>query len=92
MYETYKDALEYIHIKFFLGNSFLRSAQIKDRKDRNQTIKMGWDLLNKEFPNWHQNPYLNSLGGLKNKYFKTVYGWNLMLYAWIFRHFKKNNL
>ena len=92
MYETYKDALEYIHIKFFLGNSFLRSAQIKDRKDRNQTIKMGWDLLNKEFPNWHQNPYLNSLGGLKNKYFKMVYGWNLMLYAWIFRHFKKNNL
>ncbi|MBP3891869.1 MAG: glycosyltransferase family 2 protein [Solobacterium sp.] len=91
-YDAYKDALEYIHIKFFLGNSFLRSARIQDKEDREKTIQMGWDLLNKEFPNWHQNPYLKSLGGMKNKYFSLVRDWNIKLFAWFFRHFKSDNL
>lgn len=91
-YPTYKDALEYIHIKFFLGNSFLRSAQIKDKEDRNRTIEMGWNLLNEEFPNWTKNPYLHSLGGLKNKYFSMVRSWNIKLFAWFFRHFQRSNL
>lgn len=92
LYEEYHDALEYIHIKFFLGNSFLRSARIRDREDRNRTIRMGWDLLNSEFPDWHKNPYLKSMGGMKNRYFSMVRGWNIMLFAWIFRNFKKDNL
>ena len=91
-YDEYKEALEYIHIRFFLGNSFLRSAQIKDPTDRKETIMMGWNLLNKEFPNWHNNYYLNHLGGMKNKYFKLVQDWNLMLFAWFFRHFKRSNI
>ncbi len=92
LYEMYHDELEYIHIKFFLGNSFLRSARIKDAKDRRYTIELGWNLLNTEFPNWHDNPYLKSLGGLKNKYFQMVYSWNIYFFAWIFRHFKKDNV
>ena len=91
-YEEYKDSLEYIHIRFFLGNSFLRSSLIKDKEDRKQTILMGWNLLNKEFPNWHDNYYLNHLGGIKNQYFKIVRDWNLMLFAWFFRHFKSSNI
>lgn len=88
-YEKYKEELEYLHIKFFLGNSFLRSAQIADKIDRKNTILMGWNLLNEKFPEWRRNHYLSDLGGMKNKYFKTVSSWNLFLYAWIFRHFKK---
>jgi glycosyltransferase involved in cell wall biosynthesis len=91
-YEEYYDALEYIHIKFFLGNSFLRSSRIKDSKDRKNTISMGWNLLNEEFPNWHSNSYLKSLGGMKNKYFSMVRSWNIYIFAWIFRHFKKDNV
>ncbi len=91
-YDEYHDALEYIHIRFFLGNSFLRSAKIDDAKDRHDTIQMGWDLLNKEFPNWHKNPYLKSLGGMKNKYFSLVYSWNIYFFAWLFRHLKKDNV
>ena len=91
-YEEYKDALEYIHIKFFLGNSFLRSAKIKDKEDRRNTIRMGWDLLNKEFPDWHQNPYLKSMGGMKNKYFSMVYDWNIGFFAWLFHILQKENL
>lgn len=91
-YNEYRDALEYIHVKFFLGNSFLRSASIPDKNDRRNTIMMGWDLLNKEFPQWHKNRYLKEKGGMKNRYFRTVRGWNIMLYAWLFRNFKKDNL
>lgn len=91
-YDEYKDALEYIHIKFFLGNSFLRSARIQDKQDRTQTILMGWDLLNDTFPNWRKNPYLKSMGGMKHRYFSMVHRWNLFLFAWVFRHFKKENL
>ena len=91
-FDQYKDALEYIHIRFFLGNSFLRSARIEDPGDRRDTILMGWNLLNEEFPQWRKNPYLRSMPGMKNKYFRMVYGWNLMIFAWIFRNFKKENL
>ncbi|MBQ6223091.1 MAG: glycosyltransferase family 2 protein [Solobacterium sp.] len=89
--EKYHDALEYIHIRFFLGNSFLRSSRIKNKQDRTYTIRLGWDLLNREYPEWHKNPYLKQ-GGAKNLYFRMVYGWNIYFFAWIFRHFKKENL
>ena len=92
LYDAYKDALEYIHIKFFLGNNFLRSAKIKDPADRRATIKMGWDLLNREFPDWHRNPYLKSMGGLKNKYFSLVYDWNIGFFAWLFHVLQRDNL
>ena len=91
-YERYRDALEYIHIKFFLGNSFLRSAKIEDKEDRRNTIRMGWDLLNSEFPDWHKNPYLKSLGGMKNRYFAMVYDWNVGFFAWLFHVMQKDNL
>ena len=91
-YDEYRDALEYIHIKAFLGNSFLRSCKIEDPKDRKATVMLGWDLLNKEFPNWHKNPYLKSLGGMKNRYFSMVYDWNIGLLTWFFHAFGKDNI
>ena len=92
LYEEYHAELEYIHIKFFLGNSFLRSAKIDDPEDRRQTILLGWNLLNREFPDWHQNHYLKDLGGMKNRYFAMVNGGNVMFFAWLFHYFAKDNL
>ncbi|MCI5773558.1 MAG: glycosyltransferase [Erysipelotrichaceae bacterium] len=89
-YEQYHDELEYLHIKFFLGNSFLRSAKIADKEDRKNTIMLGWNLLNDKFPNWAKNRYLHSLPGLKNKYFRVVRRWNIMIFAWIFRNISKD--
>ena len=74
-----------MHIKFFLGNSFLRSARIDDKQDRDYTIQLGWNMLNDEFPDWHHNHYLKELPGLKNLYFRMVYDWNVMLFAYLFR-------
>ena len=89
LFDEYKDELEYIHIKFFLGNSFLRSSLIKDKYDRYNTIMMGFNLLNEKFPNWHKNKYLNEFGGIKHKYFKIVRKWNIMIFSWFYRQLNK---
>ena len=88
--KKYHDALEYLHIKFFLGSSFLRSTRINDPRDRKATLKLGWDTLNTNYPNWHHNPYLKSEPGLKNKYFRWVYPWNYYGFAMLFRLIKKD--
>ena len=67
-------------------------ASIADKKDRHDTIELGWNLLNKEFPDWHKNPYLKTMKGMKNKYFSMVYSWNIYFFAWLFRNFKKDNV
>ncbi len=90
LFEQYFEELEYIHIRFFLGNSFLRSAQIEDKKDRKETILLGWNLLNQQFPKWRKNHYLKDLGGMKNSYFRLVSRWNLMIFAALFKKRKKN--
>ncbi len=87
--KEYHDELEYIHIKFFLGNSFLRSAQIKNSKVRKETIHMGWDLLNESYPNWHKNKYLKTMPGLKHRYYRTVRKYNVDFYAWLFHLLKR---
>ncbi len=92
LFDAYHDALEYIHIKSFLGNHFLRCARVKDKEESKKAILMGWNLLNQEFPNWKKNPYLKSLGGMKNRYFSIVSDKNIMFFAWIFRNLAKDNL
>lgn len=84
-FDQYQAELEYLHIRFFLGNSFLRSVKIESKKDREETILMGWRLLNHKFPNWHKNKYLKSLGGAKNRYYGLVRSWNILLFAKLFR-------
>lgn len=92
LFEAYKESLEYIHIKFFLGNNFLRSIRIQNKIDRKNSILLGWNLLNQQFPKWYQNSYLKREKGLKNTYFRIVRRWNLMFFALIFRCFLKDNL
>jgi glycosyltransferase involved in cell wall biosynthesis len=94
LFDTYKVELEFLFIRFFLGNSFLRTCQIKDTNDRKKTLELSYQILSENFPSWKRNPYLKQ-GGLKNKYFKTVNKWTYPLYAAIFTliyRFKKEKL
>jgi glycosyltransferase involved in cell wall biosynthesis len=94
LFDAYKIELEYLFIRFFLGNSFLRTCQIKDPKDRKITLDLSYRILNDNFPNWKGNTYLNQ-GGLKNKYYKTVNKMTYPIYAFIFTliyRFKKEKL
>ena len=58
LYHQYQSELEYLTLKYFLGSSFLRAAQIQDKNTRKAILKEGWDLLNKRFPMWRKNQYL----------------------------------
>lgn len=92
IYDEYKVELEYLYTKFFLGNSFLRSVQIKDKTIRKETLNLSYQTLIYHFPLYFKNPYLKTLPGLKNRYFGLVREWNYMFFAAIFRalsYFKK---
>lgn len=82
-YDAYQAELEYLFIRFFLGNSFLRTCQIKDRQDRNRTLDLSYKILTDNFPKWKTNTYLKG-PGLKNKYFQWVDGNNYTALAWMF--------
>lgn len=83
-FTAYKEALEYITIRFFLGNNLYRAAQIDDRIDRRRTIGMGWNLLQTQFPDWHANSYLRTEKGLKNRIFRMMNAHTIYLFAELF--------
>lgn len=83
LYETYKTELEYLFTRFFLGNSFLRTCQIKDKEDRSKTLDLSYKILNDNFPYWNKNAYL-SKPGLKNVYFKLMNKYTYHLFAFVF--------
>ena len=87
-FEEYKDEIEYLFIRFFLGNSYLRACRIIDKDVRKDTLDKGWNFLNEDFPDFKKNKYLNN-SGLKNKYFKmitrnTYYG-NVWLFKFLYK-------
>lgn len=81
--DEYHDEIEYIHVRFFLGNSYLRTIRIKDRKLRQSILKRAWEYLTSEYPNYKRNPYLKK--GLKNYYYRHVNEWLYYNSGWIFR-------
>lgn len=70
LYDQYQSELEYLTLKYFLGSSFLRAAQIQDKNTRKAILKEGWDLLNKRFPTWRKNQYLLSQKDKKHLYYR----------------------
>ncbi len=70
LYHQYQSELEYLTLKYFLGSSFLRAAQIQDKNTRKAILKEGWDLLNKRFPMWRKNQYLLSQKDKKHLYYR----------------------
>lgn len=94
LFNEYRMELEYLFIRFFLGNSFLRTCQIKDQSDRNITLNLSYTILNENFPDWKNNEYINQ-PGLRNKYFKTITPFTYKVYAFLFHiifKFKKEGL
>ncbi len=70
-YEEYKEELEYLTIRFFLGSSYLRACKIEEKDVRRDTLDKGWNYLINTYPSFKDNKYLNS-GGKKNLYFKLI--------------------
>lgn len=78
LYDKYHDELEFLFAKFFLGNSFLRTCQINDKEERNKTLQMSWDIIEKNYPNFKDNKYVKEMGGKKGLYYQLINKSNYM--------------
>ncbi|MTM09821.1 glycosyltransferase [Turicibacter sanguinis] len=87
--ESYHEELEYLFIKYFLGSSFLRAAQIKDKTERKYVLSNGWKLLNETFPNWKKNHYLNKKKDKKHLYFRMMNSFSYWGFAKVFSVIKR---
>lgn len=68
---VFEKELEYLFIRFFLGNSYLRACRISDKKLRKETLQKAYTFLLTNYPNYRQNPYLRQ-GGKKNLYYRLM--------------------
>ena len=72
LYEDYKNEIEYTYTRFLLCSSLLRIVKVGDKNIRKELEKKTWEELNKNFPNWKENPILKKEKGAKNTYMKVV--------------------
>lgn len=72
LYETYREALEFLHIRILLCSSFRRMVRIPDKRDRKMALEAAWHTLEDNFPNWKQNTYLRKLRTKKGWYMRAM--------------------
>lgn len=72
IFNEYRSELEYSYTRILLCSSLKRITKVKDKKIRKALIKLTWQNLNKKFPHWKQNKYLNSTKSFKNLYLKSI--------------------
>lgn len=80
IFNEYRSELEYSYTRILLCSSLKRITKVKDRKVRKALIKLTWQNLNKKFPHWKQNKYLNSTKSFKNLYLKSINKLTYMFY------------
>ncbi|MDO4499700.1 MAG: glycosyltransferase [Erysipelotrichaceae bacterium] len=87
-FDEYKDEIEYLYIRFFLGNSYLRACRIIDKEVRKDTLNKGWNILMENFPDFKKNKYLKN-SGMKNKYYslmnRQMYFSNVYLFKLLYK-------
>jgi len=70
-YEEYKDELEYLFARYYLGNCYLKACNIEDKEERLEVLNNSYEFLITHFPNYKENKYLKE-AGKKNLYFRSV--------------------
>lgn len=80
IFNEYRSELEYSYTRILLCSSLKRITKVKDKKVRKALIKLTWQNLNKKFPQWKQNKYLNSTKSFKNLYLKSINKLTYMFY------------
>jgi hypothetical protein len=72
LYTRYEKEIEFIFIKFFLGNNFLRACQIDNLNDRNEILATSWEFLTKNYPEFKYNHFLKEFGFGRRIYIKLI--------------------
>lgn len=84
LFEEYKNEIEYTYTRFLLCSSLLRIVKVGDKNIRKELEQRTWNELNKNFPNWKENPILQKEKGAKNAYMKLVNKDNYKIFCKIF--------
>ena len=70
LYSIYKSELEYIYVRYMFATYIKRLAKTKNKQKFNDGILYSLNCVNKTFPNYKENIYINK-GGFKNLYLKN---------------------
>ncbi len=70
LYSIYKSELEYIYVRYMFATYIKRIAKTKNKQKFNDGILYSLNCVNKTFPNYKKNIYINK-SGLKNLYLKN---------------------
>ena len=70
LYSIYKSELEYIYVRYMFATYIKRLAKTKNKQKFNDGILYSLNCVNKTFPNYKKNIYINK-SGLKNLYLKN---------------------
>ena len=87
LFQEYKNEIEYTYTRFLLCSSLLRIVKVGDKHIRKELEQRTWEELNKNFPNWKENPILKKEKGAKNTYMKYVNKYNYKIFCKIFEIF-----
>ena len=89
IYDTYKDELEYIYVRYAFCSSLLRIVKIKDEDIQQKLLDLTWDNVNNKFPNWKNNTILKNNKSLKNLYLRTINKFTFNMYTTLLSIFQK---
>ena len=70
LYSIYKSELEYIYVRYMFATYIKRLAKTKNKQKFNDGILYSLNCVNKTFPNYKKNIYINK-SGFKNLYLKN---------------------
>ena len=89
IYDTYKDELEYVYVRYAFCSSLLRIVKIKDEDIQQKLLDLTWDNVNNKFPNWKNNTILKNNKSLKNLYLRTINKFTFNMYTTLLSIFQK---
>ena len=89
IYDTYKDELEYVYVRYAFCSSLLRIVKIKDEDIQQKLLDLTWDNVNNKFPNWKNNSILKNNKSLKNLYLRTINKFTFNMYTTLLSIFQK---
>lgn len=86
LYDTYKDELEYIFVRYSFATYIKRLSKSKDMKKFKEGICLAKTRVNEVFPNYKKNKYLHS--GIKSFYLRNFNNF----FAYLIFYLEKNKM